>query len=142
MMQDARNSNINLVIHSGYRSFEEQKGLKGNYVQTFGLTKSNQFSADQGYSEHQLGTALDLSDGKTGLAVAFDKTDTFKWMVDNAYRYGFILSYNKNNPYYQYEPWHWRYVGVALATYMKNNNLKFYDMDQKEIDKYKVNIFD
>lgn len=133
---------INLIVHSGYRSFAEQKGLKSAYTKTYGISKSNQFSADQGYSEHQLATTIDITDGKSGLATSFDKTKTFEWLIGNAHKYGFILSYNKNNTYYQYEPWHWRYVGVELATYMKTNNLNFYDMDQNKIDEYKTKIFD
>lgn len=133
---------VNLVVHSGYRSFAEQKGLKSAYTKTYGISKSNQFSADQGYSEHQLGTTVDITDGKSGLVTSFDKSSTFKWLQDNAHKYGFILSYNKNNTYYQYEPWHWRYVGVALATYMHENNLNFYDIDQNKIDEYKTKIFD
>ena len=163
MILDARGSNINnannnisnntgtnsgsdkkiaLVVNSGYRSFKEQKGLKGAYVQKYGLTKSNQFSADQGYSEHQLGTAVDLSDNNPDLSVSFDKTDTFAWLKDNAHKYGFILSYPKCNGYYMYEPWHYRFVGVELATYLYSNNLNFYDLDQKFIDGYKVKIFE
>lgn len=142
MILSAKSSNINIVVHSGYRSFNEQKGLKSAYSKTYGISKANQFSADQGYSEHQLGTAIDITDGKSGLATSFDRTETFKWLQDNANKYGFILSYNKNNTYYQYEPWHWRYVGVELATYMKTNNLNFYDIDQNKIDEYKTKIFD
>ena len=133
---------IALVVNSGYRSFKEQKGLKGAYVQKYGLTKSNQFSADQGYSEHQLGTAVDLSNNNPDLSISFDKTDTFAWLKDNAHKYGFILSYPKGNSYYMYEPWHYRFVGVELATYLYSNNLNFYDLDQKFIDSYKVKIFE
>lgn len=135
-------NNINLVIHSGYRSFSEQKGLKSAYAKTYGISKANQFSADQGYSEHQLGTTVDITDSKSGLSANFDKTKSFLWLKDNAYKYGFILSYNKENKYYMYEPWHWRYVGVELATYMHDNNLNFYDIDQNKIDEYKTKIFD
>ena len=148
MITDARSSNasssnkIILVVNSGYRSFKEQKGLKSVYVQKYGLTKSNQFSADQGYSEHQLGTAVDLSNNNPDLSISFDKTGTFAWLKDNAYKYGFILSYPKGNSYYMYEPWHYRFVGVELATYLHTNSLNFYDLDQKFIDSYKVKIFE
>lgn len=135
-------NNINLVIHSGYRSFAEQKGLKSAYTRTYGISKANQFSADQGYSEHQLGTTVDITDGKSGLSTNFDKTKSFMWLKDNAHKYGFILSYNKENKYYMYEPWHWRYVGVELASYMYSNNLNFYEIDQNKIDEYKTKIFD
>lgn len=142
MIFAASSSNVKIIVHSGYRSFAEQKGLKSAYTRTYGITKSNQFSADQGYSEHQLGTTVDITDGKSGLSISFDKTKIFEWLQNNAHKYGFILSYNKNNVYYQYEPWHWRYVGVELATYMHDNNLNFYDIDQNKIDEYKTKIFD
>ncbi len=142
MINTAKLENVTLVIHSGYRSFKEQMGLKSAYTQKFGLSKSNQFSADQGYSEHQLGTTVDISDGKSGLSTNFEKTPSFVWLQNNAHKYGFILSYPKNNSYYIYEPWHYRYVGVELATYLKTNNLNFYDLDQNVIDTYKIKIFE
>ncbi len=142
MIQAAKNENVDVIVYSGYRSFKEQMGLKSAYTQKFGISKSNQFSADQGYSEHQLGTTVDLGDGKSGLSLSLEKTKTFEWLRDNAYKYGFIMSYPKGNAYYIYEPWHYRFVGVELATYLHNNNLNFYDLDQKVIDTYKVKIFD
>jgi LAS superfamily LD-carboxypeptidase LdcB len=62
--------------------------------------------------------------------------------MNNAYRFGFVLSYPKGNAYYIYEPWHFRFVGVKLATYLHDRGLHFYDIDQKEIDQYLVSIFD
>lgn len=141
MMLAAKNENIPLVVHSAYRSFNEQKGLKTAYTQKYGIG-ANTFSADQGYSEHQLGTTVDITDGVTGMNTRFENTNSFKWLNDNAHKYGFIMSYPKGNSYYMYEPWHFRYVGVELATYLHNNNLKFYDLDQKVIDTYKVKIFE
>lgn len=141
MLTDAKNANVPLVINSGYRSFMEQKGLKSAYTQRYGIG-ANAFSADQGYSEHQLGTTVDISDGSSGLVISFENTNSFKWLKDNAHKYGFILSYPKGNNYYIYEPWHWRYVGVELATYLHNNNMNFYDLDQNVIDTYKVKLFD
>lgn len=142
MINAAKSSGVNITVYSAYRSFKEQMGLKSAYTQKFGLTKSNQFSADQGYSEHQLGTTVDISDVKVGLSLSLDKTPAFEWIKNNGYKYGFILSYPKNNSYYIYEPWHYRYVGVELATYLKTNNLNFYDLDQNVIDTYKIKIFD
>lgn len=142
MIINASNEGVKIVIHSGYRSFAEQQKLKAIYIKTYGVSKSNQFSADQGYSEHQLGTTIDIDDGKSGIVLGFEKSTTFTWMQNNAHKYGFIMSYNKGNDYYEYEPWHYRYVGVELATYLHNNNLNFYDLDQKYIDSYKGKIFD
>lgn len=142
MLNAARAEGNNLTIYSAYRSFKEQMGLKSAYTQKFGLSKSNQFSADQGYSEHQLGTTVDISEVKVGLSTSLDKTTSFAWLKNNAYKYGFVLSYPKGNAYYMYEPWHYRYVGVELATYLHDHDLNFYDLDQNVIDTYKVKIFD
>jgi D-alanyl-D-alanine carboxypeptidase len=105
---------------------------------------ANQFSADQGYSEHQLGTTVDLTtEGvKIPLTTNFEDTPSYKWLSENAYRYGFTLSYPKNNLYYEYEPWHWRFVGVELATKLYNEKIYFSDMEQRIIDTFLVNIFD
>ncbi|MEK9173171.1 MAG: D-alanyl-D-alanine carboxypeptidase family protein, partial [Patescibacteria group bacterium] len=74
--------------------------------------------------------------------LGFEKTNSYKWLTENAYQYGYVLSYPPNNIYYQFEPWHWRFVGVALATKLHNDNKYFYDFPQREIDEYLVNIFD
>lgn len=142
MILVASSSGAKIVVNSGYRSFAQQKSLKSNYSQTFGVSAANSFSADQGYSEHQLGTTVDLSDGKNVLETSFDKTATFAWLKDNAHNYGFTLSYPKNNKYYVYEPWHYRFVGIELATYLYNNKMNFYDLDQKFIDQFKLKMFE
>ncbi|MFH1704471.1 MAG: M15 family metallopeptidase, partial [Patescibacteria group bacterium] len=101
------------------------------------------FSADQGYSEHQLGTAVDLiTTGLGGKTDGFENTTAYQWLLSNAYRFGFVLSYPNGNSYYSYEPWHWRFIGVKLATYLHDNKLNFYDADQRSIDTYLINIFD
>jgi D-alanyl-D-alanine carboxypeptidase len=143
LLDDAASSSIKLYVFSGYRSFNEQSALKNDYTVTYGAGTANSFSADQGYSEHQLGTALDfITTGLGGQLDGFDGTAAYQWLINNAYRYGFVLSYPKNNPYYIYEPWHWRFVGVKLATTLHGLNENFYDMDQRTIDGYLVNLFD
>ena len=144
MLDEIKNTeNGELFIASGYRSFDYQEDLKNSYVIKYGEGTANTFSADQGYSEHQLGTTIDFTTKSlSGNLNGFDKTDEYEWLVENAYKYGFVLSYPKGNTYYRYEPWHWRFVGVSLSTYLKENNMFFYDMDQREIDKYLPNIFD
>lgn len=133
-----------LYVESAYRSFDTQAALKSEYVVTFGAGTAGQFSADQGLSEHQLGTAVDLITTGLGgqLTDAFAKTDAYAWLTDHAYQYGFILSYPPGNSYYIFEPWHWRYVGVQLATYLHNSGKHFYDLDQRTIDTYLAGIFD
>lgn len=134
--------NINILIISGYRSFQNQVNLKSNYVVKYGQG-ANAFSADQGFSEHQIGTTLDLTTAElANNYTEFESSKAYNWLERNAYKYGFILSYPKGNTYYVFEPWHWRFVGKELATYLHSEGKNFYDLDQREIDKYLVNIFD
>jgi D-alanyl-D-alanine carboxypeptidase len=144
MIDAASSSGVTIYVDSAYRSFAEQRALKGIYSVTYGAGTANSFSADQGYSEHQLGTAVDVIAPGLGGALddRFDGTKAYSWMVANAYRFGFTLSYPKGNDYYVYEPWHWRYVGVKLATDLHNQGKNFYDLDQRTIDTYLINIFD
>jgi LAS superfamily LD-carboxypeptidase LdcB len=143
MFSDAKSANLPIQVISGYRSFREQTSLKSTYNVIYGAGTANQFSADQGYSEHQLGTALDLTTPTLGASfVNFKNAEAYTWLKDNAHKYGFVLSYPENNQYYQFEPWHWRFVGVKLATRLHNEGEKFYDVDQRTIDNYLINIFD
>ena len=143
MIDDALASNVKLYVYSGYRSFSEQSALKTQYRVVYGSGSANAFSADQGYSEHQLGTTADfITPGLGGELDGFDTTAAYNWLVLNAYKYGFELSYPKNNSYYVFEPWHWRFVGVKLATDLHTANQNFYDWDQRKIDGYLVNLFD
>ncbi len=142
MLEDATDDGINLRVISAFRSFEEQMSLKSAYVTQYG-SGANQFSADQGYSEHQLGTTLDFGTPEvTGAYMSFESTTAFEWLQNNAHKYGFILSYPKGNSYYQYEPWHWRFVGRSLAKDLKKDSRVFYELDQREIDSYLVELFD
>jgi LAS superfamily LD-carboxypeptidase LdcB len=143
LFKDAKDDGVDLYAKSAYRSFDEQKSLKSAYTVTYGAGSANAFSADQGYSEHQLGTTLDfISPGQGGVLDGFENTKAYPWLQDNAYKYGFILSYPKGNAYYIYEPWHWRFVGVKLATYLHDKHKNFYDLEQREIDTYLADIFD
>lgn len=141
MIQAAASDGVTLDVASAYRSFGEQSSLKSSYRVIYG-SGANAFSADQGYSEHQLGTAIDfttpsISGGLTG----FQKTDAYTWLQNNAYKFGFILSYPQNNAYYVFEPWHWRFVGLALALKLHDENKNFYDLDQREINTYLGSMF-
>jgi len=137
------NAGLNLEVISAYRSFGMQGGLKSSYDVTYGAGTANQFSAEQGYSEHQLGTAVDFTTPKVGATFSgFSKTPEYAWLTNNAYLYGFALSYPPNNSYYVFEPWHWRFVGDSLAAYLHQSNQYFYDLDQRLIDTYLVRLFD
>lgn len=142
LLDEAKDDGIELYVFSAYRSFNEQSSLKSAYRVTYG-TGANQFSADQGYSEHQLGTTVDfITTGLGGQLDGFDKTLAYAWLLDNAHRFGFVLSYPKGNQYYVFEPWHWRFVGESLARTLDRADKHFYDLDQREIDEHLIDIFD
>jgi LAS superfamily LD-carboxypeptidase LdcB len=142
MVKDAKADGVDLWVVSAYRSFTEQASLKGQYLITYG-SGANTFSADQGYSEHQLGTTIDFTTkGLSGGLNGFGSTPAYEWLKENAYKYGFTLSYPEGNTYYEYEPWHWRFVGEKLAKDLHRDNAHFYDWEQRKIDGYLINIFD
>ena len=142
LLEDAQEDGLDLKVISGYRSFSQQASLKASYRVTYG-SGANKFSADQGYSEHQLGTAVDFTTEKIGSTFSgFDATPEYAWLQKNAYKYGFILSYPSGNAYYQYEPWHWRYVGTDLAEMLQETQQHFYDLPQRDIDEYLGVFFD
>lgn len=120
MQNAAKKDNLNLTIISGFRSYNFQSSLYNNYVSRHGQAMADTFSARAGYSEHQTGLAMDLNQ----ISDSFGETKVGKWLDNNAYKYGFILRYPKgksNETGYKYEPWHFRYVGVSLATKLYNN---------------------
>lgn len=127
MIDDASNENLKIKATSAFRDYAYQKNIFNNALSDL---KNPLISvAKPGYSEHQLGTAVDLSGESINYASAtilFDNTKEELWLRDNAYRYGFILSY----PYekesitgYKYEPWHYRYVGQDLSKKIKESGL-------------------
>ncbi|MFT5037070.1 MAG: LAS superfamily LD-carboxypeptidase LdcB [Candidatus Azotimanducaceae bacterium] len=142
MIDEAKDDDVTLKVVSAFRSFDAQQDLKGQYTQVYG-SGANTFSADQGYSEHQLGTTLDLTDPTTaGTYTSFAQTEAYEWLLKHAHKFGFILSYPENNGFYIFEPWHWRFVGEDLADDLRDDNKSFYDLDQREIDEYLIKIFD
>ncbi len=144
MVSGAQSAGVDIKILSAYRSFKEQADLKSSYTVVYG-TGANKFSADQGYSEHQLGTTVDFTTSKLGeslLADSFEKTEAYKWLLENAHKYGFILSYQKTNTYYRFEPWHWRFIGRDFASRLYEDKINFYDLDQRLLDTYLISFFD
>jgi len=143
LVKDASANSLELLVISAFRSFDEQINLKSSYTVIYGEGTANQFSADQGYSEHQLGTTVDFTTTDLGSSFTyFADEPAYEWLRENAHKYGFILSYPKDNTYYRFEPWHWRFVGVKLATKLYNDGIYFRDLDQREIDEYLASLFD
>lgn len=130
MFNDAQKDNVYLAVTSGYRKVEIQKYLYGFWLSVHGLSALDEI-AEPGKSEHQLGTTIDLTDSSIGYAGVdgrFAKSDGGRWLMQNAHKYGFTMSYPKGkekNTGYQYEPWHWRFVGADIATSLYNQDLAF-----------------
>ncbi len=143
MLDDARKENQDILVVSAYRSFQTQTSLKLKNKVVYGANTANRFIAEQGYSEHQLGTTVDLTTSDIRAAnIAFEKTKEYIWLQNNAHKYGFTISYPKGNKYYAYEPWHWRFVGKALATQLYNDKINFHNLEQRYIDGYLLGMFD
>ena len=82
-------------------------------------------SAPPGYSEHSTGFAIDIGDAtqrETDFETEFENTDAYRWLINNATKFHFKLSFNKDNKYIDYEPWHWRYEGSIEALKIFENS--------------------
>lgn len=129
MAKDAKNEGYTIRAISTYRTYTYQKDLYNRYVKNDGVENADTYSARPGHSEHHTGLAVDI-DNKTKVYTQFGDTKEFNWMKDNAHKYGFILRYTKENEFitgYKNEPWHYRYVGVDIATKMKEENINSYE---------------
>lgn len=136
MKNDIKENNLNIIAVSGYRSFEYQDKLYKRYERYDGREKADTYSARAGYSEHQTGLAVDVSNGELPYT-QFENTEEYKWMTENAYKYGFILRYPKNKDKitgYIFESWHFRYVGVKVSSYIKKHNITFDEYYAKFIE--------
>jgi len=136
MIADAKSDGISLQVCSAYRSVDKQTSLYTNkvnhylnlgYSETDARKKAGELVAVPLTSEHHTGLAIDFnSSSYQQLDAGIEKTKEIKWLHENADRYGFILRYPKdkqNITKITYEPWHFRYVGIEAAKYIKENNL-------------------
>lgn len=129
MMKAAKEDGVNLLICSPYRDLERQEYLFAKQVDAYmslGLSymkayqRASQAVTVPNASEHQIGLALDIvTDSFQSLVEEFEDTEAGKWLAENSYRFGFILRYPKGKEditLIEYEPWHFRYVGIEAAT--------------------------
>lgn len=136
MVDDFYNTtkNTSLTVWGGYRTTEFQQQLYDQSLAQTGGDDSD-LVAKAGHSEHETGYAIDFSDVDTG---EYEQDEDFKWINENCYKYGFIERYpskKKNITNIQYEPWHFRYVGIPHAYYMTKNDLCMEEYIE-EIKKY------
>ena len=116
MADAAAREGLRIYNASAYRSYTTQKWVYQRYVNQEGTQEADTYSARPGCSEHQTGLALDIN--TASLSDHFEETEEYAWLVENSWRYGFILRFPEGKEEitgYQFEPWHYRYVGPAAA---------------------------
>lgn len=129
MFAAAKKDGIDLMVSSGYRSYDNQVNLYAGYVRTSSQAEADKFSARPGHSEHQTGLALDVEPTSKTCEVeqCFGDTPEGKWVAAHAYEYGFIIRYTPDKVAvtgYSSEPWHIRYVGTSLAGELHRTGIK------------------
>ncbi len=126
MWKSANEAGYKLIINSSYRTYEEQEKLYNSYLKE-GIDVADSKASRPGYSEHQTGYVVDITcNGASNKT--FHETETYTWLLDNAYKFGFILRYPQDKVDItgnSYESWHYRYVGVDASTYIHDNNITF-----------------
>jgi D-alanyl-D-alanine carboxypeptidase len=120
LLAAAHNEGQELRALSAYRSYDEQQQVLTREISAYGATRAHMQVADPGHSEHQLGSAVDVTTARRpyDLDQNFGGEPEGRWLSANAARFGFVISYplgKENITGYIYEPWHIRYVGIPLA---------------------------
>ncbi len=134
MFIDAKKDDISFMVTSGFRQTEIQQYLYDLFTHINGYEPDNTIALPRA-SEHQLGTTVDLTDDSVGYISAnikFAKGNGFLWLQKNAFKYGFSMSFAKGKEKitgFKYEPWHWRFLGIKMATFLFENNLVFNELE-------------
>jgi zinc D-Ala-D-Ala carboxypeptidase len=114
-------SGAQLTVVSPYRSYNTQVSTYASWVSRLGQAQADRQSARPGFSEHQSGLAVDID---TAVSEAFGQTPAGIWLAQNSWKYGFVVRYQQGQEAvtgYEYEPWHFRYVGIPLATELQKD---------------------
>ena len=126
MLAAAKTAGFVVTPASGYRSYATQVSVYNNEVNSYGQATADSESARPGYSEHQTGLAVDLASDGCSITDCFGTTPGGKWVTANAYKYGFLLRYpadKTDTTGYRAEAWHFRYIGVSLATELQKQHI-------------------
>ena len=139
LFDDINKEGMNLWINSAFREKSYQNKLFTNSVANNGMNHALIYSAKMRHSEHETGLAVDLSAQSSGAIETFNKFKQYEWMQNNAHKYGFIERYPKGKEWitgYAYEPWHYRYVGVEVATKIKEEGITYEEYAVKYLGYY------
>ena len=128
MAADWRAAGLTVIVESAYRSYGSQAATFNSWVSQLGQAAALVRSARPGHSEHQLGTAIDVT--SPGWAGRFGDWATESaegaWMAEHAWRYGFVMSYpagSQGQTCFSYEPWHYRWIGRDAAAAHRSSGL-------------------
>ncbi len=138
LKKDLEKDNIIININSGYRSIEEQKKTKDNYLIIHGEEYTKKYVAEPGCSEHHTGLCFDIGIVVNNKIIDENSNlepymDVFDKIISRLNKFGLILRYPKGKEKitgYNYEAWHYRYVGVSTANIIYNNNLTLEEYNQ------------
>lgn len=127
LINDAQGLGLPIIVDSGYRSYNYQQVVLDALIKEKG-DEAFKLVALPGASEHQTGLAIDFAYYENGIYNDDVKENDKEaiWLKNNAWKYGFILRYPKgkeNVTGYNFEPWHFRFVGLKLAKYLFKNDL-------------------
>ena len=128
MYNAAKEDGMDLVINSGFRTNKEQTELYKDMDKTRGREYADKYAARPGFSEHETGLALDIFTPDYATTSTFENSEEYEWLINNSYKYGFILRYPKDKEYltgYAYDSWHFRYVGRDLAKKVYESGLTY-----------------
>jgi D-alanyl-D-alanine carboxypeptidase len=136
LVSNAAANGEELVVASAYRSYEEQRASHARLMSVFGADADG-MSAAPGHSQHQLGTAVDFTNAAAGYQIwmPFAQTSAYWWLDHHAWEYGFVLAYPRGKEEqtgYQWEPWHYRYVGVEDAKRLEKSDLSLQEYLEHE----------
>jgi len=138
LQNEAQKDGLELIIDSGYRSYEYQYKIYGYYINRRGIEYAKKYVALPGCSEHQTGLAVDVAAFHNGDYSDNLNSEEIEWLKNNAHKYGFILRYPEGKEKvtgYNYEPWHYRYVGkIAPLLYRDNITLEEYHLNKEYYD--------
>ena len=127
LVKAAKKEGLTIVANSTFRTYDYQENLYNRYKNNNGKEFAESYAARAGYSEHQTGLAIDVSTLNSTMD-NFEETEEFTWLQDHAHEYGFILRYPKEKEFitgYNYESWHYRYVGEEVAEEIKELGITF-----------------
>ncbi len=122
---------VHLMVNSSYRSYKDQKAIYDDFKK-ISLKYADSYAARPGHSEHQTGLSIDITSLEhpyiNNTENSFDQSEEYEWLKNNCHKYGFILRYPKDKEHitgYNTESWHFRYVGVEVATQIYKEKITF-----------------